>query len=396
MKKVAVMLMVVAILSGCKKDNEIKKTEEVIRPVRYITVGKSIENQKRIFPGVIKSSVETGLSFRVSGKIEQINYVARNIVKKGAVIASLDKKDIDIQLQTVKAAVNSAKASVKSSEAGIAQAKAGEKKALEDFTRIRKLFENGSIAKSEYDAAKAEKERTISSVEQAESQLKAAQAQVEAQEKQYEMVQLQLDYTNLISPADGVIAEKKAEVNENVQAGATVFILNSGKGLNVEVNMPETVINDVKIGQNVSVEVDAVKNSILTGKVIEVAKSSIGSSGTFPVKIEITSGIEMLKPGMSAKVIFVNTAKKQERTNVLFIPTTAVNKDYNGKNFVFKINKVENGIGILAKTEISYGEVNERGVEVINGISVGDMIVTSGIDLLIDGQKVKVPVVEVK
>ena len=147
---------------------------------------------------IARAGIEADLSFRVGGTVEDVNVALGDTVKKGQVLARLDSVDYELQVQEA--------------AAGLAQAEAALRKGEADFDRTRALYESNNASKSELDAARAAAE--------------SARSQVDAASKRLELSRQQLAYTELRAPADGAIALKDLEINENVQA-----MVKSQKGL---------------------------------------------------------------------------------------------------------------------------------------------------------------------
>ena len=217
-KRLLMLVILTTFVTTCGR-NELEP-EPILRPVRYQRVVAGSVETSRNLAGVARAGVEADLSFRVGGTVEEVNVALGDSVVKGQILARLDAVDYELQVQEA--------------EAGLAQAGASLRKAEADFERSRALYESNNAAKSELDAARAAAE--------------SARSQVDAATKRLELSGQQLAYTQLRAPADGAIALKDLEVNENVKAGDPVFMMTSGSLAEVEFSVPEIMIANIAGG----------------------------------------------------------------------------------------------------------------------------------------------------
>jgi RND family efflux transporter MFP subunit len=352
---IVITILLSLIFIACGEEEPI---EEIIRPVRYQQVIIGGSGRLRSFTGTAKAGIESKLSFKVNGTVKEINVKVGDSVKRGRQIASLDATDYSIK--------------VKEAEAGLREAESQELNAKNNYDRAKSLYETNSIAKSELDAARAQFESTKASVERMRSSLQYAR--------------LQLSYTRLVAPINGTISEVPGEINENVNAGKHLVTITSEGELEVEISMPEVLISKVKTRNEVSVTFDAIRDKTFTGKVSEVAVSTGGLSTTYPVKITLDEEDPQIRPGMAAKVIF--KFEDSDELNRIIVPPVTVGEDSEGR-YVFTVTPDAEGNGIANKVRVIVGDLTGGGLEIIDGIVDGDLIITAGVTRIQDGQKVK-------
>lgn len=354
-KKILTIGFVIVTLASCGTKKEQEKTE--LRTVRHETIELKSSVEVLSFTGDIKSTIEPEVSFRVPGNIEKMNFKLGQSVKKGEVLASLDNIDYKIQLRKAESSYETARASQIEAES--------------NYDRIKELYQNDSVSKSEFDSAKAGMDSTSASLRVASEGIKYAKRQ--------------LKYTELKSPIDGTIAVKVSEVNENIAAGQSVYILNTDADLEAILFVPESAIGEIKIGSQANIYVGALKKNYL-GEVVRVATSSLQYGSTYPVKVAVLDSDKNLRSGMSVVVDF-NKNNLGEK-NKIFIPLDVVLKDTN-TNYVFIVEKAGEGLGIVKKIKVKTGMITNKGLEILDGLSVGDQLITAGMTKLEDGQKVK-------
>lgn len=354
-KKILLIGSIVLTLTSCGS----KKVEEKVdlRVVRHETIKLESPVESLSFTGDIKSVLEPVASFRVPGNIEKMNFKLGQTVKKGDTLATLDKIDYEIQLRKAESSYETAKAS--------------QIEAQSNYDRIKELYQNDSVSKSEFDSAKAGMDSTAASLRVASEEIKYARRQ--------------LKYTQLKSSIDGTVAVKVSEINENVAAGQSVYILNTDTELEAVSFIPESAIGQIKIGTQVNIYAGAIDKNYL-GEVAELGTSSLQYGSTYPVKVRIINTDKKLKSGMSVTVDFNRDILSKK--NTIFVPLNVVLKDING-NYVFTVKKDNDGVGIVKRVKIKTGMVTNKGLEVLNGLSEGDELITAGMTKLEDGQQVK-------
>ena len=346
---------------GCGSGQE--EARETIRPVRYQEVLSSGEGQIRTFTGVARAGLESNLSFKVSGTILTLPVKLGDKVKEGELIAEIDPSDYLIQKQEAEASLISSQAQARNAQA--------------DYSRIRALYENNNASRGELDNARASSE--------------SADAQVEASKKRLELSDLQLSYTRLTSPVDGAIAEVYVEVNENVSTGEKIVTITSGTNTEVTVAVPEILISLIQDGSPVEITFDAIPGKTYTGTVSEVGVAATSAATTFPVTIRVDGENGNILPGMAAEVAF--RFRYQENGSTIFVPSVSVGEDRQGR-YVFLLEE-ESGtdgdtdIYITRKIPVTVGNISAEGIEIVQGLRGGELIVTAGVRRISDGQRVK-------
>lgn len=356
-----VALFVTAVLGGACDRGEVV-AEPQLRPVRTEVVTVSGAERLRTFSGTFRAGMESRLSFRVPGRVQQLPVDVGQSVAANQLIAELDSRDYELQLQEAQASLTRALASKRNAEA--------------ERDRVRELYENDNASLSQWDQARAAAE--------------SAAALVESLEKRLELAQRQLDYTRLTAPVAGAIAAVAVEVNENVQAGQPIVTLFSRTMPEVEVDLPGSVITEVEEGDSAVVECDAHSGEILDGFITEVGVAASGST-TFPVTVQLRTRSDLVRPGMAAEVTFRLASSKEDVTRIL-VPAVAVGEDRDGR-FVFLAEQQADGTAVVRRRPVTVGGLTtgdqQDRIEILDGLAAGDVIVTAGVRRLEDGRKVR-------
>jgi len=235
---------------------------------------------------------------QVSGTIAKIYVDFNDVVKKGQVIAQIDSTFLAAQVRDAEAQVERARAQVN--------------QAQRDLNRIKELYAKNLVSQADYDQA-------LTNYETALAQLKSAEAQLER-------ARVNLKYSTIYSPIDGIVISRNVDVGQTVAASLqapTLFtIANDLRKMRVEANVDEADIGKVKPGQTVFFTVDAYPEETFIGKVSQVRLQPINIQNVinYTVIIDVENKDLKLKPGMTANVRILIDKKE----NVLRIPNQAL------------------------------------------------------------------------
>lgn len=357
-KSTILSLMILALsFIGCGKE-EIEQVE-VLRNVTYKEVSVSTPTIEKLFSGTVKGATEANLSFRVPGNL-MIKYAGLGTrVNKGEILATLDPKDYEINYAE--------------SLATLAEAKANVTRTAADYRRYRELFLNDNASKAEFDNSKAAYE--------------ASSARLNAVQERLSFAELQLSYTKLIAPFTGTVTVEMADESENLNAGSPVFTLVREETPEVQIFLPEDFTNQVRVGEMVTISIDAISGENYTGVIKEIGSGITGLGNTFPAKVTINEATTDIKTGMTAQVTLGLLNPNAGR---LIIPLSSVSEDGNGDRFIFVVNPTGDNEATLVRKKIILGALIGRDIEVLSGLESGDKVVTAGVNFVSDGQKVKI------
>lgn len=340
---------------SCSGDKPVQ--QEVIRPVVYQKVLPGGGETSRVFTGTAKSGTETSLSFKVNGNIRRLNVKVGQEVNANSLIATLDDSDYKLQYEQNDAAVKNADAQ--------------EKNAKSSFERVRSLYENGNTALSDYETAKA--------------QYESAKANESSVKKTRKLAKAQLSYCMLYSPVKGKIATVDAEVNENIQTGQQIVMINSEGDLEVNLGVPESFISKINVQDAVEVEFTALTGKKFNAVVSEVSFAINRKTSTYPIVIKLEDNSSEIRPGMAANVTFKFASESE--SDQLIVSAKAVGEDQEG-NFVFVLAPEEDFYKVERRS-VNIGLLTSAGFEIASGLEQGELIATAGLQTLLDGMKVK-------
>lgn len=348
---------VVFYLSGCDQNDA--PAGRSLRSVRYLVVAGDSAGRDRSLSGISKSTQESRLSFKVGGTVTSVPAQIGQQLKKGDLIAQLDAENFILQVEQL--------------QASLVEAQAGERNANSNYERSKGLYANDNASLNELDAARANSE--------------AEKAQVRAAAKALEIARLNESYTRLYASASCSIASVDIEISENVAAGQQIAIISCGNEFEITLDVPESIISGIDQHTPVSISFSAIAGVRFSGAVTEI--STAGSSTAFPVVVKVHEKHPALRSGLAAEVTFQFGAPSL--SSIYLLPVASVINDPAG-TFVFIAEPAEEvGEAIIRRHAVTLGELTQSGVEVLAGLVPGDFVVTAGVSVIRDGQRVLIP-----
>ena len=342
------LLLAIVALAGCSK--EVERVDD-IRPVRTMTVAPAGGQSVVELAGEVVPRYESRIGFRVGGKIIARKVEVGSVVRRGQVLMQLDPADLQLSQAQARAAVAAA-------ESNLTLAKA-------ELDRYRELREKNFVSQAVLDAKEAAHKAALSGHEQ-------AQAGFRVQSNQS-------SYTTLVADADGVVTALDAEVGQVVAAGTPVVKLARSGDIEVRVSMPEDQVGALRQISAVTVRTWANPSVPVEGRIREVAPAADPATRTFTAKIALPKAGDGIRLGMSATVAFAAPTAPAVR-----LPLSAL---YNDKDqtwvWVVEQDKVRR-----VPVQVAGATGNE--LLVASGLTPGQVVVTAGVNMLREGQKVSI------
>lgn len=347
----AIAALAVWLLSGGKKEEKITFDTAAVAPANIMN---SITATGTIEP---VTSVTVGT--QVSGIVSKLFVDYNSVVKKGQVIAELDKTNLMSQLNTAKTQLATAQSQLNYQTA--------------NYKRYKTLFEKGLVAADDFDNAKL-------SYTQAKEQVASAKEEVQR-------AQTNLGYATITSPINGVVLSKSVEEGQTVAASFSTpelfTIAQDLTNMQVVADVDEADIGDVKEGERVTFTVDAYPDDTFEGEVKQVRQEATTTNNvvTYEVVISAPNADLKLKPGLTANV----TIYTAERKGVLSVPSKALRftpqKETVGKMKIVDVANAKNkvwtieGNSIVAH-KVNIGMTDGTNTQIVGGIAEGTKVVT--------------------
>lgn len=345
----ATALAILFSLGGCNDtDNSINTDSQQQKIAKVIQLTSPESQAKKHFNGVVNSQNIAGLAFRVPGTIETLLVSEGDFVNKGDLLATLDKHDYQVALEEL--------------EAKLLEAQSAHALASNELKRVKQARKDDAIASVNLDRAVSAYERSL--------------AMVKVVEKNIERAQDALRYTELRSPFSGLVGAIAFEQYEQVMPGISVLALQSPNELEVEIDVPENLIANLKVGKEAFVtwygsesQIDAV--------ITEVSPFPHLIKQTYTVKLALSDKHDDLFIG-KALTVSINTSSSAEE---FCLPYSALA----GTGDTLYINKVKDLV--VQSKEVVATTLRSETACVQGDLNAGDNVVVTGTKYLKDGEQ---------
>lgn len=365
--RIAIVILFSALV-GCRSEEPDLLTVRVERGVLEATVSAT---------GTLNPVHMVEVGTQTSGRIESIEVDYNSPVEQGQLVAKIDPANASIRVEKARAAVLSAEAAVERAEADLVLKQA-------QLRRQGSLHDESLVTRDRFDLAHAAHAQAVAELSMRKASL--AQARAELQD-----AEVNLGYTDIVSPVDGIVLSKNVNVGQTVAASfqtPTLFVIARNlTQMQVNADVSESDIGQVREGQTARFSVDAFPDRTFEGQVQQVRNSpmSVQDVVTYDVVVDVDNDDLALRPGMTAIVTFVTGTK----SDVLKVPLRALRfrPDQEGRRekTVERVAEgaggnrsrlwTRNGAGQPIPVWIETGLRNDEHVEVVGGdVAEGDEI----------------------
>lgn len=335
MQKNLILYALLIMLGSCQSKQEIEK--KVILSInvkaKTVTLAGGLSNLR--YSGTVEASQTIPLTFQSPGTVEQVLVQEGDQVKKGQLLAVVNKADNQ---------------SIYNSSLAIYQ------QAKDGYDRLKQVYDKGSLPEVKW----VEMETNM---KQAESQLQISKNN--------------LNKCNLYSPANGIVGSRNIEPGQSSISSLAPLELVKIENVLVKIAVPENEIGKIKKGINAGFVISALGNKKFEGAITHVGVVADRFSRTYEVKIAVSNTNLEMKPGMVCDV----TLELEEGSHLLVVPYQAVSVDNAGNPYVWRINSDNKSV---RRTEVKLGSVEQNGIEVLSGLVSNDRVVVEGKEKLSD------------
>lgn len=274
----------------------------------------------------IEAFAEADVVAKVAGEVRFIGVEEGDTVKKGQVLARLDGDRLRLELNETEARLQ---------------------KLQRDYERNVDLSSKGLVSAGDFEKIKYD---------------------MEALQAAYNLARLELDYTQIRAPIDGVISERFIKIGNTLAVNDPVFRITGLDPLVAYLHAPEREFSRIRPGQPVGLQIDALAGPPIIASVSRVSPVIDPVSGTFKITIEISDASRRIKPGMFARIGIVY----DNHENALQVPRSALVEDL-GETSVFV---VEDAVAVRKNVQVGYS--NQGRVEILGGIDDDDDVIVVG------------------
>lgn len=331
---IAVAMMLLS--TGCSNQEE-KTKNAAPMSVRSEVVHPSSDIDTKSYIGIVEEESAISVGFTGSGTISKVCVSEGQTVKKGQLIAELDKTQAENML---------------------AMAKAQMEQANDAYKRLKQLHDNNSLPEMEW----------------VEVQSKVQQAEVSL-----DMAKKSLEDCSVYAPQNGIIGKGVMNVGEVVLPALPVAKILVIDNVKVRTSIPEKEIAGITSASASQITLDALTGQTFVGGKIEKCIDANNTTHTYDIKVNVKNTDCQLLPGMVAH-IQISPANQQE---VITVPITSVRKNANGEHFVWT-----NKGGKAHRTTVTIGDATGNRIVVLTGLQQGDVVITEGYQKLSEGMEV--------
>ena len=337
------LILGMILVTACQPDAESDGAAEAKDDTPAIPVETSVATRGDIYAmysgtAPIEALAEAEVIAKVAGEVREILVEEGDDVKKGQVLARLDGDRLRLELM---------------------QSEANLRKLQRDYQRNIDLKERGLISAGDFEKIKYE---------------------MDALEASYNLARLEVSYTEIRAPIDGVIAERFVKIGNTIDVNAVTFQVTSLEPLIAYLHVPEREYRRIDRGQTAVIEVDALQGSEYQAVVARISPVVDPATGTFKISVEVTDPTRRLKPGMFGRINIVYDMHAQ----ALQIPRSAI-VDEAGETSVFIVEDDK-----AVRRPITTGYANSGHMEILGGLTGSEKIVVVGQAGLRNGSKVSI------
>ncbi|UCH20782.1 MAG: efflux RND transporter periplasmic adaptor subunit [Deltaproteobacteria bacterium] len=350
------------ILTACGKKEE-PPPKEVSRPVKVVTITSWNEALSQTYPGRVRAYRRADLSFKVSGRLNALPVEEGQKVKKSKLLARLDPRDFEAKVQNV--------------EGQLAKARSALKLAKVEYERVLNIqkADPGAVSQSMVDQRRE-------GVERAEAEIQSLQATLDA-------ANLELSYTYLRAPFDGVVSKRYVENFQDVQAKEPIVHMDDVSTVEILVDVPEMLIATVRqgISFNIFAEFAAAQGKQYPLSIYEYSTRADPRTQTYQVTLRMPQPEEInVLAGMTANVLISSESLETDNGRYI-IPAIAVFADAAGKANVWVVDPEKKRV---QRRIVTPGDLTgSASIEIIEGLENGEMIAVSGVSRLRENMLVR-------
>jgi multidrug efflux pump subunit AcrA (membrane-fusion protein) len=386
---------VVALFLSCGSKEDLSKTASPPQKVKIEKAQASpVENTYEAM-GTVRSKTISVLSSQVLGRIVSIHVREGDRVKAGQLLVEIDDREMKAQLEKSRAGLKESQFALDEIEKAIRGGEA-EKKAVDarlalassTLDRYKGLFERRSVSSQEFDEVQTKNTAAKADADQASERLQALLAkknQIIARIDQAKAdtvnAEAFLSHARILSPIDGIVTAKPADVGQMAAPGTPLLSVEDETHYRLEALVEESRIGRIHLGDPVSVSIDALGQKPIAGQVSEIVPALDPASRSYIIKIDLRphDSSTLFRSGLFGKVRF-NTGMKQ----LLTVPVQSV-LERGQLTFVYVVDPAKIAHMRLIQTGKTYGDR----VEVLSGLSGGDLVILEPLSAVKDGAAVE-------
>lgn len=339
MKQNLFLFAILIVMASCQQKQEVVKKESASIRVKAQPVQTVSGLSNLRYSGTVEAVQTIPLTFQSSGIVEQVLVQEGDAVRKGQLLAVVNKAD---------------------NQSFFNSAKADYQQAKDAYDRLKQVYENGSLSEVKW-------------VEM-ETNMKKAESQLE-------LAKNSLDKCNLYAPTSGIVGKRNVEPGQSAISSFSPIELVKIEKVSVKISVPENEIGKMKKGMIATFTISALENKSFEGIISNVGVVADQFARTYEVKMTVDNSNLEMKPGMVCDVM-MNTSTDRE---LVVVPYSAVSKDSDGNSFVYTLQPDNQSV---KKQIIKVGNYQSSGVEVLSGLTANQAVIVEGKEKLTDNSQI--------
>jgi HlyD family secretion protein len=285
--------------------------------------------------GKIQPERSVNISADTMGRVTNLAVEEGDRIERGQFLLQIDPRNLRSAVQRSEASLSAARSTADQLRLALESARVAQKQAEDAFKRQEDLWKRGLTTKETYDKAEGDLRMRQADLRSQEQNVKTQQLRMEQESASLESARYDLSKVRIESPIKGIVTRRNIEEGETVvigtmnNAGTVLLTIADMSVINAEIEVDETDIPSVQIGQLAKITIDAVPNKTFTGKVVEIGNSPIQTTGTataassqatnFKVKVRVDTEIAEVRPGFTCTSEVTTATRK----NVVAVPIQA-------------------------------------------------------------------------
>lgn len=282
--------------------------------------------------GKVQPKGQVSISAETMGKVTDVHVAEGQLVTKGQLLLQIDSKNLETNVQNREASLASAKLQLEQTKAQIENSKVALKEAQDTLKRQEQMFKNGLLPREQWEKVNNDVARQRTNLLVSESSAKSQEERIKQEMANLDSARYDLNKLRIVSPIAGIVTRRNIEVGETAvvgtmnNAGTVLMTIADLSVIETEIEVDETDIPFIQIGQPAKVKIDALPDQEFPGTVTEVGNSPIAATAgqqratNFKVVVTITGQVPNVRPGFTCTAV-VTTATRQ---NVLSVPIQAM------------------------------------------------------------------------
>jgi len=332
-KKVLIGLVVVVVIGGMTVANlRFARTNAV--EVTVETIGREDLEAIVSASGKIQPKTEVEVSAETMGKVVELSVAEGERVTRGQPLLQIDPRMLETTVQNRQASLSTARSQLEQTRAQVENARVALRQAEDTLARQSDLYKNGLLARDQFERTQNDVEMRRTDLQVSQEAVRTQEQRIRQEEANLENARYDLSRVRLVSPIDGIVTRRNIEEGETAvvgtmnNAGTVLLTIADLSVIEAEIEVDETDIPFVEIGQPASVTIDAIPDQAFPGRVTEVGNSPIQQAGTtqtgratnFMVVVTIDGQVPNVRPGFTCTAEITTGT----RTGTIAAPIQAV------------------------------------------------------------------------